>query len=129
MMMEALPGATGRPARAFASVAISHGQVFELWMAGAAKSLATTLPVKPFFRLPVKVVPCSEPLLPVVSVGVNGPMTQLKPMNLADADRLALSLTSAEVNPDPLDQRAAEAGCWNEHFSIASLTARQFSKK
>ncbi len=30
MMKEALPGATGRPARAFTSVAISHGQVIEL---------------------------------------------------------------------------------------------------
>ena len=30
MMREALPGATGRPARAFTSVAICHGQVFEL---------------------------------------------------------------------------------------------------
>ena len=95
--MEALPAPAGRPTNSPASEAINLGQVRDDEIAGTAKSLATTLPLNPCESEPVKGTPVSAPLVPVVSVGVSGPMAQLKPSSLADAVRLALRLMFAVV--------------------------------
>ena len=100
--IEAAPGFDGRPTRPLAKRATRPGHFGDLLMPGTVKSLATTVPLKPFASEPVNVLPVSAPLLPVVSVGAIGPMSHLKPSRLADAVMLAVRLMSALVNPAPI---------------------------
>ncbi len=57
------------------------GQVGEGWIAGTEKVLETRVPVCAV-NPPVRGVPVSDPLVPVVSTGVKGPTLQVKPSSL-----------------------------------------------
>src|SRR6266516_3181256 len=73
------PAGCGRPTVRLTSAAISLGQDRDAVALGTAKSLATSLPVSGAGSWPTSGVPLSEPLVPVVRVGGNGPMPQLNP--------------------------------------------------